>query len=152
MTHLGTINGTEKGRAISGMDSNMLESPGNNDDDSLFLVYELSKHYGRLMAVQEISFRVKQRECFGLLGVNGAGKSTTFRMLTGEEIPASGTMYLGRSEIHTDRKNVIILNLHTQRVSPFYLYFLCCACKYDLLRSIWHKWDIARKQTRCSVP
>ena len=103
----GMSNGNEKGRTISGMDSNMLESPGNNVDDSLFLVYELSKHYGRLTAVQEISFRVKQRECFGLLGVNGAGKSTTFRMLTGEEIPASGSMYLGRSEIHTDRKNYL---------------------------------------------
>lgn len=59
------------------------------------------------MAVQEISFRVKQRECFGLLGVNGAGKSTTFRMLTGEEIPNSGIMYLGNSEININRKDVI---------------------------------------------
>lgn len=84
----------------------MLESPENNKD-SLFLVYELSKYYGKLMAVQEISFRVKQRECFGLLGVNGAGKSTTFRMLTGEEIPNSGIMYLGNSEININRKDVI---------------------------------------------
>lgn len=59
------------------------------------------------MAVQEISFRVKQRECFGLLGVNGAGKSTTFRMLTGEEIPNNGIMYLGNSEININRKDVI---------------------------------------------
>lgn len=59
------------------------------------------------MAVQEINFRVKQRECFGLLGVNGAGKSTTFRMLTGEEIPNSGIMYLGNSEININRKDVI---------------------------------------------
>ncbi|XP_050474315.1 phospholipid-transporting ATPase ABCA1-like [Bombus huntii] len=87
------------------IENNCIESPNNND--SLFLVYELSKYYGKLMAVQEISFRVKQRECFGLLGVNGAGKSTTFRMLTGEEIPNSGTMYLGKSEIHTDRKNYL---------------------------------------------
>lgn len=84
----------------------MLESPENNKD-SLFLVYELSKYYGKLMAVQEINFRVKQRECFGLLGVNGAGKSTTFRMLTGEEIPNSGIMYLGNSEININRKDVI---------------------------------------------
>lgn len=84
----------------------MLESPENNKD-SLFLVYELSKYYGKLMAVQEISFRVKQRECFGLLGVNGAGKSTTFRMLTGEEIPNNGIMYLGNSEININRKDVI---------------------------------------------
>lgn len=73
------------------------------------------------MAVQEISFRVKQRECFGLLGVNGAGKSTTFRMLTGEEIPNSGTMYLGKSEIHADRKNV---KYNPPCISLFYYSYL----------------------------
>ncbi|XP_076173170.1 ATP-binding cassette sub-family A member 17 isoform X2 [Ptiloglossa arizonensis] len=87
------------------VDVNFLENSENNDN--LFLVYELSKYYGKLMAVQEINFRVKQRECFGLLGVNGAGKSTTFRMLTGEELPNSGTMYLGKSDICTDRKNYL---------------------------------------------
>ncbi|XP_012054736.1 PREDICTED: ATP-binding cassette sub-family A member 1 [Atta cephalotes] len=79
-----------------------LQSPI-NDDNSLFLVYELSKYYGKLMAVKEISFRVKPRECFGLLGVNGAGKSTTFRMLTGEEMSNSGIMYLKQAEIHSQR-------------------------------------------------
>lgn len=109
MQHTGvgrTISGKEKGMPVSTVKLNALESPETNED-SLFLVYELSKYYGKLMAVQEINFRVKQRECFGLLGVNGAGKSTTFRMLTGEEMPNSGIMYLGKSEIRTDRKNVI---------------------------------------------
>lgn len=86
--------------------SELLPSP-TNESNSLFLVYELSKYYGNLMAVKEISFRVKPRECFGLLGVNGAGKSTTFRMLTGEEMSDSGIMYLGQAEIHSDRKKVI---------------------------------------------
>ncbi|XP_018365508.1 PREDICTED: retinal-specific ATP-binding cassette transporter-like [Trachymyrmex cornetzi] len=79
-----------------------LQSPI-SDGNSLFLVYELSKYYGKLMAVKEISFRVKPRECFGLLGVNGAGKSTTFRMLTGEEMSNSGIMYLKQAEIHSQR-------------------------------------------------
>lgn len=96
----------KKIKTVSTTENNLLESPENNKD-SLFLVYELSKYYGKLMAVQEISFRVKQRECFGLLGVNGAGKSTTFRMLTGEEIPNNGIMYLGNSEININRKDVI---------------------------------------------
>ncbi|XP_076622006.1 phospholipid-transporting ATPase ABCA3 [Colletes latitarsis] len=95
-----------KDKTSSAVDINFSE---NSDDknDTLFLVYELSKYYGKLMAVQEISFRVKQRECFGLLGVNGAGKSTTFRMLTGEEIPNSGTMYLGKSNIRLDKRNYL---------------------------------------------
>lgn len=80
-----------------------------SEGNSLFLVYELSKYYGKLMAVKEISFRVKPRECFGLLGVNGAGKSTTFRMLTGEEMSNSGIMYLRQAEIRSDRTKVIII-------------------------------------------
>ncbi|XP_076222279.1 ATP-binding cassette sub-family A member 17 isoform X2 [Nomia melanderi] len=99
-------NEIENSKAVNITHSNYSESP-ENSNDSLYLVYELSKSYGKLMAVKEISFRVKQRECFGLLGVNGAGKSTTFRMLTGEEIPNSGTMYLGKSDIHTDRKKYL---------------------------------------------
>lgn len=82
----------------------LLQSP--IEGNSLYLVYELSKYYGKLMAVKEISFRVKPRECFGLLGVNGAGKSTTFRMLTGEELSNSGIMYLRQAEIHSDRRKV----------------------------------------------
>ncbi|KAM0731026.1 Phospholipid-transporting ATPase ABCA3 [Formica fusca] len=86
--------------------SELIQSPV-SEDNSLFLVYELNKYYGKLVAVNEISFRVKPRECFGLLGVNGAGKSTTFRMLTGEEIPDSGIMYLGRAEIFKNRKKYL---------------------------------------------
>ncbi|KAK2576776.1 hypothetical protein KPH14_005420 [Odynerus spinipes] len=93
--------------------TNVNENLDDNDrsskiqSSSLFLVYELSKYYGKLMAVKEVNFRVKQHECFGLLGVNGAGKSTTFRMLTGEETSHSGTMYLKQAEIHSDRKNYL---------------------------------------------
>ncbi|XP_017755068.1 PREDICTED: ATP-binding cassette sub-family A member 1-like [Eufriesea mexicana] len=96
----------ERTKTVPIIDNNFLESPENNND-SLYLVYELSKYYGNLLAVKKINFRVKRGECFGLLGVNGAGKSTTFRMLTGEELPSSGTMYLGNLEIHTKRKDYL---------------------------------------------
>ena len=46
-------------------------------------VDNLTKHYGKLLAVDHISFKVKQGELFGFLGPNGAGKTTTVRMLTG---------------------------------------------------------------------
>jgi len=39
------------------------------------------------VAVDRMSFGVKNGECFGLLGVNGAGKTTTFKMLCGEYPP-----------------------------------------------------------------
>lgn len=86
--------------------SNGYSSESLDKAKNLYLVYELSKKYGKLMAVKEVNFRVKLGECFGLLGVNGAGKSTTFRMLTGEDIPSTGTMYLKNYSINDDKQKV----------------------------------------------
>ncbi len=55
-----------------------LVSDRKNQDDIL-LVKDLCKRYKAMMAVNKLSFGVKNGECFGLLGVNGAGKTTTFR-------------------------------------------------------------------------
>ena len=46
-------------------------------------VQHLTKQYGRVMAVNDVSFRVERGEIFGFLGPNGAGKTTTMRILTG---------------------------------------------------------------------
>ncbi|KAJ8686330.1 hypothetical protein QAD02_022124 [Eretmocerus hayati] len=80
---------------------------GNATEESLFLVYELQKQYGKVVAVQDISFGVNGGECFGLLGVNGAGKSTTFRMMTGQELPNNGVMYLCRKNLAKDRSSYL---------------------------------------------
>ena len=55
-----------------------------NPNDYSVLVQNLRKVYttGKI-AVDKLSFRIKQGECFGLLGVNGAGKTTTFKILAG---------------------------------------------------------------------
>jgi ABC-2 type transport system ATP-binding protein len=52
---------------------------------------ELSKHFGDFKAVDRVSFSVEEGEIFGFLGANGAGKSTTIRMLCGLLRPTSGT-------------------------------------------------------------
>jgi ABC-2 type transport system ATP-binding protein len=46
-------------------------------------VQHLTKHYGRVTAVDDISFRVERGEILGFLGPNGAGKTTTMRIITG---------------------------------------------------------------------
>jgi len=52
----------------------------------------LSKSFGKLVAVSDVSFRVTEGESFGLLGPNGAGKSTTISMLFGLLTPDTGSI------------------------------------------------------------
>jgi len=59
-----------------------------HDDEHLIEVDGLKRRFGDFWAVDGISFNVRRGEIFGLLGANGAGKSTTFRMLCGL-LPAS---------------------------------------------------------------
>jgi len=58
--------------------------------DNIISVSDLTKYYGNLLAVDHISFEVKNQELFGFLGPNGAGKTTTINMLTGITKPTSG--------------------------------------------------------------
>jgi len=51
---------------------------------------KLTKRFGDFIAVDAISFSVKQGEIFGFLGANGAGKTTAMRMLCGLSRPTSG--------------------------------------------------------------
>ena len=62
----------------------------------------LSKHYGHLVAVDELSFDVGAGEVLGFLGPNGAGKSTTMKMLTGFLAPTSGTALVNGHDIVND--------------------------------------------------
>ncbi len=62
-------------------------------------VEKITKYYGDFLAVDNLSFEVKEGEIFGLLGVNGAGKTTTFRMIIGLLKPTSGEITLDNHEI-----------------------------------------------------
>ncbi len=53
-------------------------------------VLHISKRYGRVTAVDDVSFRVERGEILGFLGPNGAGKTTTMRILTGYMPPSEG--------------------------------------------------------------
>jgi len=50
----------------------------------------VSASYGSVQAITEVTIRVGEGEAVGLLGANGAGKSTTFKSLTHEVLPTSG--------------------------------------------------------------
>jgi len=62
-------------------------------------VKELTKLYGSLLAVDQVTFQVKRKEIFGLLGPNGAGKTTTIRMICGMLRPTSGTAVIAGFDV-----------------------------------------------------
>lgn len=65
-------------------------------------VQRLTKRYGALTAIQDLSFEVRPGEVLGLLGPNGSGKSTTVKILTGLLQPTSGNVRLDGSDIFAD--------------------------------------------------
>lgn len=69
-------------------------------------VNNLSKHFGKFTAVDNVSFSVKRGEVFGFLGANGAGKSTTIRMLCGLLEPTSGDALVGGFSVVTEPDKV----------------------------------------------
>jgi len=60
---------------------------------------KISKHYGKLKAVDNVSINVLKGEIYGFLGLNGAGKTTTIRMLLGMIGPTSGTAFLNGEKV-----------------------------------------------------
>jgi ABC-2 type transport system ATP-binding protein len=69
-------------------------------------VDKLTRRFGDFVAVDELSFAVRTGEVFGFLGANGAGKSTTIRMLCGLLAPTSGTALVGGVDVATDPERV----------------------------------------------
>ncbi len=62
----------------------------------------LTKHYGSLTAVEDVSFQVDPGEVLGFLGPNGAGKTTTMRMLAGFVTPTSGSASICGHDVVND--------------------------------------------------
>lgn len=72
------------------------------------MVHQLEKNFNKVKAVNRISFSVRDGECFGLLGVNGAGKTTAFRLLTGD-IKGTGDALIDSVTLNKNRRAVNIL-------------------------------------------
>ncbi len=69
--------------------------------DTEIAVQHLTRRFGDFVAVDDVSFTVARGEIFGLLGANGAGKSTTFRMLCGLLPPSAGTLRVAGFDLRT---------------------------------------------------
>lgn len=81
----------------------------------------LRKEYRDVVALEGLDLTVTRGELFSLLGVNGAGKSTTIRMLCGLTAPTGGNAWLKGKSILTDRaaiKSIIALSPQETAVAP----------------------------------
>ncbi len=77
-----------------------------DDKTPAIVVRHLNRRFGQFVAVDDISFEVARGEIFGFLGSNGAGKSTTIRMLCGLLAPTSGTAVVGGVDVTRDPEGV----------------------------------------------
>jgi ABC-2 type transport system ATP-binding protein len=74
--------------------------------DVAISVQKLSRNFGAFTAVDEVTFDVHRGEVFGFLGANGAGKSTTIRMLCGLLTPTTGRALVGGIDVGADPEGV----------------------------------------------
>jgi ABC-2 type transport system ATP-binding protein len=83
-------------------------------------VQHLTRRFGTFTAVNDVSFDVREGEVFGFLGSNGAGKSTTIRMLCGLLKPTSGTAMVGGVDVAIDPEAVKLrIGYMSQRFSLY---------------------------------
>jgi ABC-2 type transport system ATP-binding protein len=80
-------------------------SPGSSAAPAIE-VKDLTRRFGGFVAVSGVSFDVRRGEIFGFLGSNGAGKSTTIRMLCGLLRPTSGRALVGGLDVAVDPEGV----------------------------------------------
>jgi ABC-2 type transport system ATP-binding protein len=77
-----------------------------NGDDLIIKTEHLSRSFGDLKAVRDVSLEVRRGEIFGILGPNGAGKSTTIRMLCGILDPTGGSGTVVGQDIVRDSERI----------------------------------------------
>ena len=98
----------------------------------MITVESLSRYYGETAAIAKLSFTVQPNTVVGFLGRNGAGKSTTLKILAGLLEPSEGTVHINTQELHTSderfRKQIGYLPeeppLYREMTVRDYLYFL----------------------------
>lgn len=85
-------------------------------------IYDVTKDFGGLIALRDVSFKVDKGEIVGIIGPNGAGKSTLFNIITGIEKPTSGRVVFEGVDITGNKPHEILklgISRTFQSVRPF---------------------------------
>lgn len=96
-------------------------------------IENLTKYYGKICALNDVSFKVKRGDILGFLGPNGAGKSTAMNIITGYLAPTSGSVLVDGTDImddpHTAKSRIGYLPelppLYGEMTVREYLNFIC---------------------------
>ena len=76
--------------------------------ESMLQVKNLTKKFGELEALSNVSFQLKEQECLGIIGPNGAGKTTLFNILSGFMRPTSGSIKFCGKDIVGKKPHVLV--------------------------------------------
>ena len=76
------------------------------DEQPVITVKNLVKRYGSLVAVDDVSFSIREGEIFGIIGPNGAGKTTTVECISGLRAPDSGSISVYGLSPRRDRDKI----------------------------------------------
>ncbi|GGC70523.1 MULTISPECIES: ATP-binding cassette domain-containing protein [Haloferax] len=77
------------------------------DDETILSVRNISKHYGGVVALEDVSLSIKENEVLSIVGDNGAGKSTFIKLLSGV-IPATSGEFFMRDEESDDLEQIVL--------------------------------------------
>jgi len=96
-------------------------TPAHHEEPTMIEVHGLTKIYGALTAVRDVSFSAADGEVLGFLGPNGAGKTTTMRILAGSLGATKGTATVAGYEVHKHPKEVKRRLGYMPEFPPLYL-------------------------------
>jgi ABC-2 type transport system ATP-binding protein len=82
------------------------QSVANQEEEAMIEVVEVSKSYGPIQALEDVSFQIASGQIVGLLGPNGAGKTTMIKILTGYLQPDSGSVKVDGLDVLTHTREV----------------------------------------------
>ncbi|MBV9229531.1 MAG: ABC transporter ATP-binding protein [Chloroflexi bacterium] len=95
---------------------------GNRDDTPLLRLANITKRFGGLTAVDDLSFSIRKGEILGVIGPNGAGKSTMVNLISGFDSPGAGAIFYQGQEINrlpANRRTHLGIARTFQMTQPF---------------------------------
>lgn len=126
------------------------------NDPALISAKHLSRRFGALLAVDDVSFELRRGEVLGFLGPNGAGKTTTMELLTGNLAPGAGHVEINGTAMADEPKRARALLGYLPEKPPLYPeltvdeYLDFCARLHRVAKRERSK-AIARTRERCGL-